>query len=329
MNRARLALMIAIAAVGGALCGQLAVRSVFLRDGLGALCGRGHLLAVVHGRGIYQLDVDRALRESDYANEIERNGAAEIERRAALNKLIANTEAGRQASSEKIPNPQLKREIDLLSFQFLSPAIWRQALAANHLSVANLSKTLRDDLRARRWISRCIAHDVDLSEEKCSRFYDSHPESFFVPERFHASHIFLAAPPETAPEIVEARRNTIEALSVRLANGEDFGALAAENSEDEATKLKGGDLGYFSNARMPPDFFAAAAKLRPGETSQPVQTRLGFHIVRLIETQPAHQRTFDEARSEIAVELANQKRAETIRKLVVDLGSQASYRRPL
>ena len=54
-----------------------------------------------------------------------------------------------------------------------------------------------------------------------------------------------------------------KALSVRLAGGEDFATLAAQNSEDEATKLRGGDLGYFSADRMPPDFVEAAAKLRP------------------------------------------------------------------
>ena len=80
---------------------------------------------------------------------------------------------------------------------------------------------------------------------------------------------------------------------------------------------------------MPPDFFAAAAKLRPGESSRAVQTRLGFHLIRLIDTQPARQQTFDEARNDIAVELANQKRADVVSKLIVDLGSEASYLRSL
>jgi parvulin-like peptidyl-prolyl isomerase len=139
----------------------------------------------------------------------------------------------------------------------------------------------------------------------------------------------LAAPPETAPEIVEAKRSTIEALSVILAGGEDFATLAAENSEDEATKLRGGDLGYFSATRMPPDFVAAAARLRPGEISRPIRTRLGFHIIKLIDVQPARQKTFDEARNDIAIELANQKRATAIQRLMVDLTSQTDYRRPL
>src|SRR5205807_7287554 len=141
--------------------------------------------------------------------------------------------------------------LDLLGFQCPNAKIGRDSLVRNHFAIAMFSQTLGSDLRTRQWIAQQIAHDVDVSEEECHRFYDSHPENVFVPERIHVSHIFLAAPPETAPEIVEVKRKAIDALSVRLASGEDFAALAAESSEDEATKLNGGDLGYFSTARMP------------------------------------------------------------------------------
>ena len=80
---------------------------------------------------------------------------------------------------------------------------------------------------------------------------------------------------------------------------------------------------------MPPDFVAATARLQAGEISAPVQTRLGFHIIKLIDLQPARQRAFEEARDEIALELQNQKRAAAVQKLVVDLSSQAEYRRSL
>ncbi len=168
-----------------------------------------------------------------------------------------------------------------------------------------------------------------MTEAESRGFYQSHLGNFFVPERIHASHLFLAAPPETAPEIVEAKRTAIEALSVRLAGGEDFATLVAQNSEDEATKLRAGDLGYFMATRMPPDFLAAVKQLHPGEISRPVRTRLGFHIIKLLDTEPAHQRSFEEVHDEIAVEVANRKRAAAVQKLIVDLSSEADYLRPL
>ena len=138
----------------------------------------------------------------------------------------------------------------------------------------------------------------------------------------------MAAPPETTADVVDAKRSAIEALSARLAAGEDFAELAAQNSEDEATKLRGGELGYFSAKRMPPDFVEDATKLRPGEIGKPVRTRLGFHILKLIDIQAPRQQSFDEVRGDIAIELANQKRAAAVDKLTVDLRRDAGYLRP-
>jgi parvulin-like peptidyl-prolyl isomerase len=80
---------------------------------------------------------------------------------------------------------------------------------------------------------------------------------------------------------------------------------------------------------MPPDFVEAALKLHPDEISKPIQTRLGFHILKSIDVQPARQQTFEEARNDIAIDLANQKRASAIQKLTVDLSSEIDYLRPL
>jgi parvulin-like peptidyl-prolyl isomerase len=107
--------------------------------------------------------------------------------------------------------------------------------------------------------------------------------------RFRASHIFLAAPPGTPAEAVDAKRREIERIFTRLAHGEQFADLARVGSEDEATKTRGGDLNYFSESRMPPDFFAAIKGMRVGETSSVIRTRLGFHIVQLTDAKPGEE----------------------------------------
>ncbi len=326
---AALWISVAVSCVGGICCAELAARSIILRDKLGTICGHGHLLAQVHGHGIYETDLDRTLAEARYVSGTAAVEGTKIERQSALTDLVTNIAVQSRATWEQIPRTEMEHELNLLRSQFRDDRTWRLALNASDLSGSSLWRMLRDDLRSRQWISKRIAHELDISEDECRRFYDSHLENFFVPERHRVSHVFLAAPPETAPQIVEGKRTAIEALSLRLATGEDFATLAAQNSEDEATKLRGGDLGYFSVARMPPDLVAAAVKLRPGEISRSVRTRLGFHILKLIDVQPARQKTFDEARGDIAVELANQKRAAVVPKWIVNLSSQADYLRPL
>jgi peptidyl-prolyl cis-trans isomerase C len=324
MKRLAAGLLIVVAAVAGIFTTHPVMRSTDLRQKLGRWCGRGELIALVHGRGIYQSDLDRALRDSDYLNEIDRNEWAEIERKSAFTRMIANLAAQSHADGERIQRVSARQELDLIRAEFRDNETWGAALRTSALSTFSLRQMLESNLRASRWIENRIANEITVSEDECRKVYQEHSERFFIPERLRVSHLFLAAPPETAPEIVDAKKKAIEALAMRLASGEDFAALAAESSEDEATKFNGGDLGYFSETRMPPDFVAAAVKLGEGEISQPVQTRLGFHILKLTEIAQSEQRSFEQAREAIAVELANAKRAAAIKKLVVDLGAEGT-----
>ena len=319
---------ILVACVAGFCCAQLILRSTALRDKFGQIFNRGHLLALVSGQGIYQVDLDRKLAETDYAAGIEQIERTNAEREAALSGLVAGMAAQTRAAAESISGDELKHQMSLLRFQFGNEKAWNAILNSSGLSAASLAKCVRENWKTRAWIARQIGNQLTTNDAECRTFYESHLKQFFLPERRNVSHLFLAAPPETAQEVVDEKKAAIDALSVRLAAGEDFATLVAQNSEDDATKLRGGELGYFSGNRMPPDFVEAATKLSPGGVSKPIRTRLGFHILKLIGVQPPRQQTFDEVRGDIAIEIANGKRQIAIEKLLTDLAATAAYLRP-
>ena len=322
--------LLILALVAGLACGQWACRSVAFRDAIGTFCGRGHLLALAHGEGIYDADLHRTLAELHYASGMdEKDRDRNIKERSILTRLISNAMAQSLAGREKLSAAQIERELNLLRWQFRDDTAWRTCLRGSTLSARSLRRTIANDLRARRWILRQIGRHVHVTADECRRFYNTHPQSFLQPVRLRASHLFLAAPPETPPEIVDAKRIAIESFSARLACGENFAELVAEASEDEATKERGGDLGYFSAFRMPADFFAEAMRLQVGQISQPICTRLGFHIIELTDLKPARQMTFDEARAEIALVLENRDRQVALEKLYVDLCGGAQWLRSL
>ena len=186
-----------------------------------------------------------------------------------------------------------------------------------------------ENLRAREWIEQQMISQSDATEDECRNFYDTRPQNFMQRARFRASHLFLAAPPETPPEVVESKQKVIKALADRIRHGEKLGELAAAASEDEATKTRGGDLGFFSESRMPPDFFSAIVKMRLEEISQPIRTRLGFHIIELIDFKPSRQMNFEEVRSEIRLAIENEKRRAALQSLTADILRQAKPVRPL
>ena len=121
-------------------------------------------------------------------------------------------------------------------------------------------------------------------------------------ERVRAAHILIRVGPgeqpppgEPAPEPSEeekakwkaealAKANEVHALTV--AEGADFAALAREHSMGPSAR-KGGDLGIFSADRMVEEFSKAAFALEPGQISEPIETKFGFHIIKVFGKYPA------------------------------------------
>ena len=333
------------ACAAGVVCGELLLRLPVFRNATGILFKRGHLLALAQGQGIYEADLRRALAEWRYANGIDEKNRQEEDagsvkkvrtittlqedEQQVLTRLISNSAAQYLAADEKISKVEVDSELKLLREQFRDEKTWRAALRASGFSVRSLRWTIVDDLRARDWIERKMISQSDATEDECRNFYDTHPQNFMQPARFRASHLFLAAPPETPPEVVESKQKVIKALADRIRHGEKLGELAAAASEDEATKTRGGDLGFFSESRMPPDFFSAIVKMRLEEISQPIRTRLGFHIVQLTDFKPARQMNFEEVQPEIRFAIKNEKRRAALQSLTTDLLRRAKPVRPL
>jgi peptidyl-prolyl cis-trans isomerase SurA len=84
----------------------------------------------------------------------------------------------------------------------------------------------------------------------------------------------------------EARR-LADSLVGAIIAGADFAALARQFSQDSASRASGGELGWFRRGVMVKEFERVAFAMRPGQTSAPVETEFGFHVIRVERTQPA------------------------------------------
>ena len=218
----------------------------------------------------------------------------------------------RAAAGETVSESAVDAEVSLLRSQFADDGAFTNALASARLPLPVLRREITDHLRARQWIERQIAPELVVSDAEGRANYAASPARFTQPQRYRASHIFIAAPDGTAPETVLEKRTAVQGLAIRLLAGENFADLVSEGSEDEATKSRAGDLDYFSAARMPLEFMAEVEKLAPGQNSAPVQSHLGFHILHLSEVLPPRLMPFEEVNWEITQALANEKRAVAV-----------------
>ncbi|MEO8043789.1 MAG: peptidylprolyl isomerase [Spartobacteria bacterium] len=304
----------------GTAAAEYLTTSFPVRRWIGHVTGRGDLQALVGRRGIYNNDVERSWRADLFALGAE---SFEIEptvgagqKRASLQRLIEEARLDAAAARESADPVSLGRESQLLRDQFREEKTWRKSLAVAGLTERSLRHEVATNLRDRTWLEKQVDRQIQPNEPEVMRYYDQHAAAFQEPLRLRASHLFLAAPEGYPSDVIERQRSQIEQLAKRIANGESFPALIAQFSEDEATKHRDGDLGYFAATRMLPAVFAAAEQLQPGQVSAPVRSRLGFHIIRLTEARPERQLSLEEARPEIIAMLENQKRSAAIAALL-------------
>ncbi len=142
-----------------------------------------------------------------------------------------------------------------------------------------------------------------VTDEEKKKLYDAEMKKVTPEEEVRARHILV----ETEAEAKD--------IAAKLKGGADFAALAKEKSKDPGSAAEGGDLGFFVKGQMVPEFSETAFKLKNGETSEPVKTQFGYHIIRTEERRTKPVPTFDQVKGQIEDYLTRKTQAELIQKL--------------
>jgi peptidyl-prolyl cis-trans isomerase D len=137
-------------------------------------------------------------------------------------------------------------------------------------------------------------------------YYNQHIGEYQVEDRVHVEHILLKTVGKTDAESAEIQQKAEDVLK-QAKKGGNFEDLAKKYSEDTGTKDKGGDLGWIVDKQTVPEFQQAAFSLPKGSISDLVKTNYGFHIIKVLDKESAHTKTFDEVRSTIAPILTEEK----------------------
>ncbi|WP_353235163.1 peptidylprolyl isomerase [Diaphorobacter ruginosibacter] len=134
--------------------------------------------------------------------------------------------------------------------------------------------------------------------------YKANPKAFTQPEETRVRHILIEG---DTPE----SRDKAEKLLAQIKGGADFAKLATDNSQDPGSAAKGGDLGFAPSSRYVPEFGKAMDELKnKGDVSGLVQTKFGWHILKLEERRPSRVVPYEE--------VADKLKADATKRLVTD-----------
>lgn len=152
---------------------------------------------------------------------------------------------------------------------------------------------------------------VEVTEREIREYYQVDTELYFEPKQVRARQILLKTDKKNTSDAVYKKA---EDLAEKIKKGEDFEKLARRVSQDEATADKGGDLGYFKKGDLIKPLEEAAFLLKKGEVSQPVKSRLGWHIIKVEDIKEARTRPLEEVRDKIEAEIRREKAQQAAEK---------------
>lgn len=171
----------------------------------------------------------------------------------------------------------------------LDQLIQQELLSQAHEGEMSRAAVLQLENERRAIMAADVAEDVvnaDLTEERLQAAYEALYAGAEAETEYKAAHILV----ETEEEA--------QKLVADLEGGANFAALAQERSIGPSGP-SGGDLGWFGDGVMVPEFFAAVATLDVGAVSAPVQTQFGWHVIKLNETRLKERPTLDVVREEL------------------------------
>jgi len=234
-------------------------------------------LVSVNGTNITQEDVDTALMNATQGrfNQVPEDKQAEF-RKQVLEQLIAKELVYEDAQKTGVlKSKDFKDEYE------------------------KVQERVKKDLAIQVWQKQQF-DKVSVSDKDLKNYYDNNKEEFNEKSSVHARHILVKEESEAKAIEKELKSLSGDALKNK------FIQLAKDKSTGPSGP-KGGDLGYFAQGQMVPEFDAKVFSMKTGTISEPVKTQFGYHVIYLEDKKAKKTLSFTEVKSFIEQRLKMEK----------------------
>ncbi len=219
-----------------------------------------------------------------------------------FNTIVGYLDSEKQKAIEK--NPQLKENLlrQIVQTMVISDIAKKQGFD-NKPDVKKQLELFLDNFLVNEFLRREVAQKATVSEDDIKSYYDGHKDEFKTSEMVRVRHILIKVAPQSSEEAKKKAKEKAESILRKIKDEEDFAGLASNFSDDTASKLTGGDLGFFPRGKMVKPFEDTAFSLKPGEVSGIVETQFGYHIIKAEEKKAASIEPLENAKERIQQKL--------------------------
>lgn len=244
------------------------------------------IVAVVDNEYILQSELDFQVNMVAQQRKVSPDNPALREQ--ILNAIIEEKLVYAQANFDSVfvTEEEVSRQIDYQMNVFIQQYGSKEKVEeAYGMPLEKIKRELRDDVRKNLMVQRMREKKfgmVEASQREIEEFFITYKDSLgVIPEKVQISHIYMN--PKLSSALKQKFRTKIESILDSIKGGEDFSELAKKYSDDPASAVHGGDLGFVKKGVFYPEFESAAFALKEGEISGIVESPVGFHIIQLLE----------------------------------------------
>ena len=250
----------------------------------GGGAGGGGDVATVDGSPISHADLDQKLEGSPAA-------------RSVLQQLVTNKLIDDYASKHNLTatSAEIAKIEDQYKAQYPNGQ-WDELLKARGYT----EQDVQDLIRHQIILDKAVGSNIHITDKQISDYFSKNHAQFDKPAMAKARHILV-------PDLKTAQK-----VEADLKSGKDFAAEAKQYSTDPGSRDKGGELGWFRKGQMVPAFEKYAFSGPLNQTSPPIKSPFGYHVIQVEDRKPGQTASLASARDQIVQQLRQQQEAPLI-----------------
>ncbi len=287
------------------------------------------IIARVNDQIITKSDYDRAQAESD--QEMRQRGVTMQEISESHKELLRNLidqqlwlakgkELGITGETELVNRlNDIRKQYNLATMEDLEKAAKEQGV-----SFEDFKANIRNQIITQDVMRDQVGRKIAPTPGEVQRYFEAHQQDYAQPESVKLGEILIStgSQPDDPQKLAEAKAKADD-IEARLHAGGDFSQLARSFS-DGTTAAQGGDLGQYKKGQLDPLFEQKTFVLKAGEVTEPIRTKQGFVILKVIQHVPGGVPQFKDVQNEVEQNYFEAKAGPAMREYLTQLRDEAA-----
>jgi parvulin-like peptidyl-prolyl isomerase len=188
--------------------------------------------------------------------------------------------------------------IDFIKAQFPSDKAFEDDLEKRDISMTEFKSDIHGQLMKNKLIESKVENLVTVTEDMVQNYYNDNRKLFHQDEVVRLSQIVLKCTPDMDEDKQQKIREKLMSLRKKIMEENTFGQIAKEHSEDKSGS-RGGDIGFVSREQLVNPLARVAFRLPVGKVSEPVKTRFGYHLLKVLDHRDEGYIPYNEVKHQI------------------------------